>query len=150
MASDVSKMGPAAPELCVILSFPTMRVAYPSDGDGHTPFEFLRFLADPWFVVPWYGVGLLSAVGVLYDTLYVNTEVTKALKAAWPVIVFFFAGVGLALYWWTCSACTGRDFRTAVSTLQPCSPTGTSSDLPSTLQRMSSTRPVRTWSRIRG
>lgn len=45
---------------------------------------------------------MLSAVGVLYDTLYVNTELNTALKAAWPVIVFFFSVIGLALYWWTC------------------------------------------------
>lgn len=65
-------------------------------------FEFLRFLANPWFVLPWYGIGLLGAGWVLYDTLYVNKHVNQALKVAWPIIVFFFSVVGLALYWLTC------------------------------------------------
>lgn len=29
----------------------------------------LSFLASPWFVVPWYGIGLLSACWVLYAWL---------------------------------------------------------------------------------
>lgn len=65
-------------------------------------FEFLRFLANPVFVIAWYAVGLLGAAWVLYDTLSVNTYVNQALKAAWPIIVFFFSVIGLALYWWTC------------------------------------------------
>lgn len=51
----------------MIMELLTMRVICSSDGDGHMAFEFLRFLADPWFVVPWYGVGLLSVVG--YSTI---------------------------------------------------------------------------------
>lgn len=65
-------------------------------------FGFLRFLADPLFVIPWYGIGFLGALWVLYDTLSVNTNVNVALKAAWPIIVFFFSIIGLALYWITC------------------------------------------------
>ncbi|WP_232688750.1 DUF4396 domain-containing protein [Halobacterium zhouii] len=65
-------------------------------------FEFLNFLTKPWFVVPWYTIGLLGAVWVLRDTLSVNTNVNTALKGAWPIIVFFFSVIGLALYWWTC------------------------------------------------
>jgi hypothetical protein len=65
-------------------------------------FEFLRFLAAPAFVVPWYAVGALGALWVVYDTQVVNTNVNTALKGAWPVIVFFFSALGLALYWLTC------------------------------------------------
>ncbi|HDZ73232.1 MAG TPA: DUF4396 domain-containing protein [Aurantimonas coralicida] len=65
-------------------------------------FGFLAFLADPWFVVPWYVVGAAGAGWALYDMLVVNTAVNPPLKAAWPIIIFFFSIIGLALYWWTC------------------------------------------------
>lgn len=65
-------------------------------------FDFLRFLAQPAFVVPWYGVGAIAAVWVLYDTFTANRHVTPALKAAWPIIVLFFSVLGLALYIWSC------------------------------------------------
>lgn len=65
-------------------------------------FEFLRFLANPLFVIPWYVIGFLGAIWVLYDTHSVNTNVNVALKWAWPIIVFFFSVIGLALYWVTC------------------------------------------------
>lgn len=64
--------------------------------------QFLSFLAEPWFVLPWYGFGLLSAAWALYDMLAVNTAVNAPLKAAWPIIIFFFSIIGLALYFWTC------------------------------------------------
>lgn len=65
-------------------------------------FEFLGFLAQPVFVIPWYGLGAIGAVWVLYDTLTANRNVTPALKAAWPVIVVFFSVIGLALYILSC------------------------------------------------
>lgn len=65
-------------------------------------FEFLSFLMQPAFVVPWYGVGLLAAGWVTYDELRVNRHVNQALKAGWPIIVTFFSVIGLALYLWTC------------------------------------------------
>lgn len=65
-------------------------------------FGFLAFLAEPWFVVPWYVLGGLGALWVAYDEITTNTRVTFALKWAWPIIVFFFSLPGLALYWWTC------------------------------------------------
>lgn len=64
--------------------------------------HWLAFLAEPWFVIPWYGIGALGAVWVLYDVYRVNTEVNEALKWAWPIIVLFFSVIGLLLYWWTC------------------------------------------------
>lgn len=64
--------------------------------------DWLAFLAEPWFVIPWYGFGLASALWVLYDVYRVNTEVNEALKWAWPIIVLFFSVIGLALYLWTC------------------------------------------------
>jgi hypothetical protein len=41
-------------------------------------FEFLRFLANPVFVIAWYAVGLLGAAWVLYDTLPANAWPTTA------------------------------------------------------------------------
>ncbi len=65
-------------------------------------FDFLAFLAEPWFVISWYGVGAVAAAWVAYDTARVNTAVPQALKWAWPIIVVFFSLIGLALYLWTC------------------------------------------------
>ena len=64
--------------------------------------NFLYFLAEPWFVVPWFGFGILAAAWALWDMLRVNTAVNAPLKAAWPIIVFFFSIIGLALYFMTC------------------------------------------------
>lgn len=63
---------------------------------------WLTFLAESWFVVPWYIIGTAGAVWVLYDTYVVNTQVNPALKWAWPIIIFFFSVIGILLYWWTC------------------------------------------------
>lgn len=65
-------------------------------------FQFLHFLGRCWFVIPWYGFGLLAAAWVLYDTLTANRHVMPALKTAWPIIVLFFSVIGLALYVWSC------------------------------------------------
>ncbi len=65
---------------------------------------FLYFLADPWFVVPWYAVGALGAWYVIYDLRNKNTVLKPAMKWAWPIIVFFFSVIGLALYWGTARA----------------------------------------------
>jgi hypothetical protein len=65
-------------------------------------FQFLRFLADPAFVLPWYGFGIAAAAWVLYDTFTANRHVSPALKAAWPIIVVFFSVIGLALYLASC------------------------------------------------
>lgn len=62
----------------------------------------LAFLAEPWFVIPWYGFGLAAAGWIVYDTLRVNTNVNAALKGAWPIVAVFFSVVGLLLYLWTC------------------------------------------------
>lgn len=64
--------------------------------------QWLAFLAEPWFVLSWYALGLAGALWVVYDTYRVNTEVNAALKWAWPIIVLFFSPIGLALYLWTC------------------------------------------------
>ncbi len=65
-------------------------------------FDFLYFLAQPWFVIPWYGFGILAAAWSVYDMLMVNTQVNAPLKAAWPIIIVFFSVLGLAFYFWTC------------------------------------------------
>jgi hypothetical protein len=64
--------------------------------------QFLSFLSEPWFVISWYGFGILAAAWVLHDEYRINTEVQPALKWAWPIIVLFFSIVGLGLYLWTC------------------------------------------------
>ena len=63
---------------------------------------FLSFLGSPWFVVPWYVIGLVGAFWVAYDTVTANSRLAPALKWAWPILVFFFSVLGLLLYWWTC------------------------------------------------
>lgn len=64
--------------------------------------SFLSFLAQPGFVIPWYGFGIAAALWLLYDEYRVNTNVQPALKWAWPIIVVFFSVVGLVLYLTTC------------------------------------------------
>jgi len=63
---------------------------------------FLAFLAEPWFIIPWYAFGLAAALWVLYDEYRVNRHVNTALKWSWPIIIFFFSIIGLGLYLWTC------------------------------------------------
>lgn len=58
----------------------------------------LAFLAEPWFVVPWYASGLGAAAWVVHDLYTHNPAVNEAVKWAWPIIVFFFSVVGLACY----------------------------------------------------
>lgn len=58
----------------------------------------LDFLAEPWFVIPWYAVGIIGAVWVGYDLATHNTALKTAMKWAWPIIVVFFSVLGLALY----------------------------------------------------
>ena len=64
--------------------------------------QFLNFLAEPWFVISWYAIGGAGAGWAVHDMLFVNTAVNPPLKAAWPIIIFFFSVIGLGLYWWTC------------------------------------------------
>lgn len=65
---------------------------------------FLSFLGEPWFVVPWYAVGVLAAGFVVYDLGHDNTPLKTAMKWAWPIIVLFFSVLGLALYFATARA----------------------------------------------
>ena len=60
--------------------------------------NFLAFLADPWFVVPWYIVGAICAAWMYRDLRTVNTPLKQAIKCGWPIIAFFFSVVGLGLY----------------------------------------------------
>lgn len=64
--------------------------------------SWLAFLAEPWFVSIWYAFGAVAAIWVIYDSYFVNVNVNAALKWAWPIIVFFFSIIGLALYIRTC------------------------------------------------
>jgi hypothetical protein len=59
---------------------------------------WLAFLSHPAFVLPWYAVGAVSAAWVAYDLRHTNTVLMKAMQWAWPIVVFFFSVLGLALY----------------------------------------------------
>jgi hypothetical protein len=61
-------------------------------------FSFLYFLASPWFVVPWYFVGVVAAIWVARDQTIANIHLPTALKWGVPILVFFFSIIGLALY----------------------------------------------------
>ena len=65
-------------------------------------FQFLNVLINGSFVVSWYVSGLILAIWVIYDLVYVNTSVNKSLKVGWPIIFIFFSVVGLVLYLLTC------------------------------------------------
>ena len=62
---------------------------------------YLAFLAEPWFVIPWYAIGFTGAVWVIHDTYRDNTQLNQPLKWAWPIIGFFLSLIGLLLYVWT-------------------------------------------------
>jgi hypothetical protein len=64
--------------------------------------EFLLFLAQPAFVIAWYGFGAIAGIWVLYDTFTANRDVGPALRAAWPIIMLFFSVIGVALYICSC------------------------------------------------
>lgn len=65
---------------------------------------WLVFLAEWWFVLPFYAVGVGGAVWTVWDEYHVNTVLKPAMKWAWPIIVFFFGPIGLALYLFTARA----------------------------------------------
>ena len=65
---------------------------------------FLWFLGEPWFVVPWYAIGALGALWVLYDMRVHNSVIKPAIGWGWLVIVFFFSVIGLVLYFITARA----------------------------------------------
>lgn len=66
--------------------------------------EWLAFLAQPGFVVPWYLFGAAGAAWAAHDLSHTNTALKRAMKWAWPIIVFFFSVIGLALYFATARA----------------------------------------------
>ena len=61
-------------------------------------FGWLAFLAEPWFVIPFYAIGVVGGLWVAYDAYHANMALKTAMKWAWPIIVLFFGPVGLALY----------------------------------------------------
>ena len=67
-------------------------------------FGWLSFLAQPWFVAPFYAIGLAGGLWVVWDAYHVNTPLKPAMRWAWPIIVFFFGPIGLALYLLTARA----------------------------------------------
>ncbi|MDJ0391007.1 DUF4396 domain-containing protein [Roseomonas sp. E05] len=61
----------------------------------------LPFMAEPWFALTWYAVGALGAAWMIYDSFTANTALNPPLKACWPIIIFFFSVIGIALYFIT-------------------------------------------------
>ena len=59
---------------------------------------WLSVLAQPWFVVPWYLIGVAGAFAVAFDMKRHNRQVDRAVQWAWPIIVFYFSVIGIALY----------------------------------------------------
>lgn len=57
----------------------------------------MSFLAEWWFVVPWYLIGLAGAVWIVWDVYTLNTHVGEAMKWAWPIIAYF-SVIGFAAY----------------------------------------------------
>lgn len=66
--------------------------------------SWLFFLGEPWFVWPWYAVGFAGMWFLVYDMRNHNTPLKPAMKWGWPIIVFFFSVLGLALYFATARA----------------------------------------------
>ncbi|MBN9560555.1 MAG: DUF4396 domain-containing protein [Alphaproteobacteria bacterium] len=55
-------------------------------------------MAEPWFAIPWYAIGVIGAAWVVYDANTANSTLNPPLKVAWPIIVIFFSVAGIALY----------------------------------------------------
>lgn len=73
----------------------------------------LAFLSSPWFVVPWYLIGAITAAWMVHDLRTVNTPLKRAMKWGWPIIGFFFSVIGLGLYFLTARPPGMADARTA-------------------------------------
>lgn len=65
---------------------------------------WLSVLAEPWFVLSWYAIGAIGVCFLIHDLHNHNPVLKPAMKWAWPIIVFFFSAVGLALYFLTARA----------------------------------------------
>ncbi len=72
---------------------------------------WLGFLADPWFVVPWYLVGGAAGATALWDMKTRNRQVDKAVMWAWPIIITFFSVIGAFLYLVTVETSRNREGR---------------------------------------
>jgi len=58
----------------------------------------LQWMADAHFAIAWYAVSAISVLLVIYDSQTANSALNPPLKVAWPIIIFFFSIVGVALY----------------------------------------------------
>lgn len=58
----------------------------------------LTFMAEPWFAIPWFAVGILGSLWVLWDSFHANSALNPPLKACWPILVLFFSVIGIAFY----------------------------------------------------
>jgi hypothetical protein len=58
----------------------------------------LVFLTEPAFVIPWYVLGVIGAFLVSADIKTRGGAAKPAMRLAWPIIVFFFSVLGLAVY----------------------------------------------------
>jgi hypothetical protein len=60
--------------------------------------ENLQFMAEPWFAITWYLVGILGVIWVIYDARTANSALNPPLKVCWPILIFFFSIIGILLY----------------------------------------------------
>lgn len=60
--------------------------------------NLLTFMAEPWFAISWYAIGLLGAAWVLWDGFHANSALNPPLKWCWVILVPFFSVIGIALY----------------------------------------------------
>ena len=58
----------------------------------------LAFMAEPWFALSWYGIGIAGLIWVIYDVNTANMALNPPLKACWPILIFFFGPIGILLY----------------------------------------------------
>jgi Domain of unknown function (DUF4396) len=60
--------------------------------------ENLQFMAEPWFAISWYLVGIAGVIWVVYDGRTANSALNPPLKVCWPILIFFFSIIGILLY----------------------------------------------------
>jgi hypothetical protein len=59
---------------------------------------FLSFIGQASFVLPWYAIGALGLLYLIYDLRHHNTVLEPAMKWAWPIIVLFFSVITFSKY----------------------------------------------------
>lgn len=60
--------------------------------------DLLTFMAEPWFALPWFAIGLAGAAWIVRDVTTANSALNPPLKVCWPILVAFFSAIGIAMY----------------------------------------------------